>query len=225
MPERNDLPTVAEEEADFLDDDLDLDELDEAELPDAGPGDPELSDDDAADALLAEELEAANGHTDLELLEPAVDELPQPEATPFDDGDLDDALGPALEAPALREDLGPTFEAPALPVPGPTVATVPPDVEARLARLEAAARALAAAEVKRDSKRVRRKVSAATTGAGAIGAVPLLLQLAGAFDLDPVIVATASTVAAAIGAFVAGWITPERKPALPPSVAHETLST
>jgi hypothetical protein len=228
MPERNDLPTVGEEEADFLDDDLDLDELDEAELPDAGPGEPELIDDDAADALLAEELdavEAANGHADLELLEPAVDELPQHDAMPFDDADLGDDFGPALEEPALREDVGPTFEAPALPLPGPTVSAVPPDVEARLARLEAAARALAAAEVKRDSKRVRRKVSAATTGAGAIGAVPLLLQLAGAFDLDPEIVATASTVAAAIGAFIAGWVTPERKPALPPSVAHQTLTT
>jgi hypothetical protein len=213
MPERNDQPSVAEEEADFLDDDLDLDELDEAELPDAGPGEPELIDDEAADALLAEELEPlelGNGHAPLELLEPAVAE---------DDADLDEAVEPGFDDTVLS--LPPATAG----VPAASTVALPPDVEARLARLEAAARALAAAEVKRDSKRVRRKVSAATTGAGAIGAVPLLLQLAGAFDLDPEIVATASTVAAAIGAFIAGWITPERKPALPPSVAHQALTT
>jgi hypothetical protein len=210
MPERNDLPTVAEEEADFIDDDLDLDELGEVELPDAGPGEPEEIDDAAADALLLEELgpvELTNGHAELELLEPAVDQLP----------DVDDAL--PLEDADLVDDLGP-----ALPLPASTV-PFPPEFEARLAKLEATARAIAAAELARDQKKVRRKVSAATTGAGAIGAVPILLQLAGAFNLDPEIVATISTAAAAIGAFVAGWITPERKPALPASVTLETLST
>ena len=210
MPERNDLPIVAEEEADFIDDDLDLDELGEVELPDAGPGEPEDIDDAAADALLLEELEPVeltNGHAGLELHEPSVEQLP----------DVDDAL-------PLDDDLLPGLEDPAPPLP-PSTAAIPPDFEARLAKLEAAARALAAAEVTREQRKVRRKVSAATTGAGAIGAVPILLQLAGAFDLDPEIVATISTAAAAIGAFVAGWITPERKPALSPAVAHETLST
>jgi hypothetical protein len=210
MPERNDLPTVAEEETDFIDDDLDLDELGEVELPDAGPGEPEDIDDAAADALLLEELEPVeltNGHAGLEPLEPTVDQLPDPgDALPLDDADLGDDLGPAL------------------PLPASTVA-IPPDFEARLAKLEAAARALAAAELARDQKKVRRKVSAATTGAGAIGAVPIVLQLAGAFNLDPEVVATISTAAAAIGAFLAGWITPERKPALPASVTLDTLST
>jgi hypothetical protein len=210
MPERNDLPTVAEEETDFIDDDLDLDELGEVELPDAGPGEPEDIDDAAADALLLEELEPVeltNGHADLEPFEPTVDQLPDP----------DDAL--RLEDADLGDDLGP-----ALPLPASSVA-IPPDFEARLAKLETAARALATAELARDQKKVRRKVSAATTGAGAIGAVPILLQLAGAFDLDPEVVATISTAAAAIGAFLAGWITPERKPALPASVTLDTLST
>jgi hypothetical protein len=214
MPERNDLPIAAEDEADFIDDDLDLDELGEAELPDAGPGEPEEIDDEAADALLAEELgpvELTNGHANLELLEPTVDQMPEVAEAPLDDADL-------------GEDLGPSLEGLALPLPASTV-PLAPEFEARLAKLEAAARALAAAELTRDQKKVRRKVSAATTGAGAIGAVPILLQLAGAFDLDPEIVATISTAAAAIGAFVAGWITPERKPALPASVTLDTLST
>jgi hypothetical protein len=214
MPERNDPPTLAEEEADFLDDDLDLDELGEVELPDAGPGEPELIDDAAADALLAEELEPvemANGKADLSLLEPALDELPDADVLdtlPSDDADLGDELEPSFDDAALT-------------MPATATAT---DIEARLAKLEAAARALATAEVTRDRKKVRRKVSAATTGAGVIGAVPILLQLAGAFNLDPEIVATASTVAAAIGAFIAGWLTPERKPTIPTEVALETLT-
>ena len=94
---------------------------------------------------------------------------------------------------------------------------------ARVARLEAAARELAAAEVTREQRRVQRKVGAATTGAGAVGFLPILLQLAGAIDLPPALAATASTVAAIVGAFAAGWATPEREPPLPPSSAHALL--
>jgi hypothetical protein len=97
------------------------------------------------------------------------------------------------------------------------------DLEARLAKLEAAARELAAAEITREGRRVRRKVSAATTGAGAIGFLPILLQLAGAIDLPPALAATASTVAAIVGAFTAGWATPEREPPLPAPSAHALL--
>ena len=97
------------------------------------------------------------------------------------------------------------------------------DMEARIATLEAAARELAAAEITREGRRVRRKVSAATTGAGAIGFLPILLQLAGAIDLPPALAATASTVAAIVGAFTAGWATPEREPPLPAPSAHALL--
>jgi hypothetical protein len=225
MPERNDRPpaaAAAEPAADeFLDDDLDLDELDEpeaAELPDAGPGEPDDIDDDAADALLLEELgpepgmELGNGHAPLELLEP-VDEL---EAEPAEPGTPDDLAGVELEDADLGVADEPRYDADPI--------LIPAELDARVRRLEDAARALAVAEVARDRKRVRRKVSAATTGAGAIGAIPALLQLAGAFDLDPEIVAAASTVLAAIGAFVAGWATPERKPSLPATVTLDTLS-
>jgi hypothetical protein len=105
----------------------------------------------------------------------------------------------------------------------PTAAPIPDDTAARLAKLEAAARELAAAEVTREGRKVRRKVAAATTGAGATGFLPLLLQLLGVYDLDPTIAATLSTVASLIGAFAAGWITPERTPPLPEDSAHALL--
>jgi hypothetical protein len=94
--------------------------------------------------------------------------------------------------------------------------------EERLARVEAAARALAQAEMTREQGRIKRKVSAASTGAGAIGFLPILLQLIGALDLSPELAATVSTGAAILGAFGAGWITPERKPAVAPA-AQELL--
>ena len=222
MPERNDQPAVAEETDDFLDDDLDLDELPESELADAGPGEPDMIDDDAADELMAEDLELINGHGTLDVLEQQA-ELPaaaEPEA--FDDEDLgEDLEEPAFEPPAAVPPV--TIASPELELAPATTASSAA-LEARLAKLEEAARAFAAAEVARDQKKVRRKVSAATTGAGAIGAVPILLQLAGAFDLDPELVATISTAGAAIGAFLAGWLTPERKPSIPTAVAVDTLS-
>jgi hypothetical protein len=104
-----------------------------------------------------------------------------------------------------------------------TVGAADDDLEARIARLEAAARDLATAELTREGRRVRRKVGAATTGAGAIGFLPILLQLAGAIDLPPALAATASTLAAIVGAFAAGWATPERQPPLPPTSAHALL--
>jgi hypothetical protein len=88
-------------------------------------------------------------------------------------------------------------------------------IEERVARLEAAAQALAAAEVTREGRKVRRKVIAGTTGASTFGFVPILLELVGAINLDPELAATAATVAAAIGSLAAGYLTPERKPPLP----------
>src|SRR3954451_14002417 len=93
----------------------------------------------------------------------------------------------------------------------------------RVPKLETAARERAAAEVTREGRRVKRKVAAATTGAGATGFIPLLLQMLGVYDLDPAIAATLSTVASLIGAFAAGWVTPERTPPLPVASAHSLL--
>ena len=74
------------------------------------------------------------------------------------------------------------------------------DIEARLERLA----------------RVRRKVVASTSGAAAAGFVPILLQLVNALHVSPEIAATMASVVAALGALVAGYMTPERAPALPP---------
>jgi hypothetical protein len=100
---------------------------------------------------------------------------------------------------------------------------VPDATAARLAKLEAAARELAAAELTRESRRVKRKVAASATGAGLTGFIPLLLQMLGVYDLDPTIAAALSTAASLIGAFAAGWITPERTPPLPAASAHSLL--
>jgi hypothetical protein len=90
----------------------------------------------------------------------------------------------------------------------------------RIAKLEAAARDLAKADVDRHERRVRRKVSAATTGAGASGFIPILLSLIGVYDLDPALTAALSTGASLLGAFVVGYLTPERRPSLDPEVAQ-----
>jgi hypothetical protein len=73
--------------------------------------------------------------------------------------------------------------------------------------------------VTREARRVKRKVAAATTGAGATGLLPLLLQLLGVYDLDPAIAGMLSTLASLIGAFAAGWATPERTPPVPAASA------
>ena len=61
----------------------------------------------------------------------------------------------------------------------------------------------------------KRKVVASTTGAGAAGFIPLLLQLVDALKLSPQVAATVTTVVAALGALVAGYLTPDRPPVLP----------
>jgi hypothetical protein len=96
-------------------------------------------------------------------------------------------------------------------------------IDERVARLEAAAQSLAAAEVTREGRKVRRKVIAGTTGASTVGFVPILLELVGAINLDPELAATAATVAAAIGSLAAGYFTPERKPPLPDPDAQALL--
>jgi hypothetical protein len=81
---------------------------------------------------------------------------------------------------------------------------------ARVAQLETAVKTLAEQQAKHESKRVRRKVTAATGGAGVVGFIPIVLQLAGAIDVSPEVASTVAAVAAALGALAAGWATPER---------------
>ena len=141
-----------------------------------------------------------------------------PEDLSDEDEDDDDYGDDLLDAEVADED-------------GPVLASAvshvgqgrPDPMQARIEALEAASRSLARAEVVREGRHVRRKVSAATTAAGAVGFVPILLQLVGAIDLSPELAASASTVGAIVGAFAGGWLTPERKPALPATSAHSVL--
>ena len=89
------------------------------------------------------------------------------------------------------------------------------DMEARLDRLEAVQQQVVAAARAHEAARVRRKVVASTTGAGAAGFIPLLLQLVDALSLSPQVAATVTTAVAALGALVAGYLTPDRAPVLP----------
>ena len=93
----------------------------------------------------------------------------------------------------------------------------------RIARLEQAAQSLAAAETTRESRRLRRKVAAGTTGASTVGFIPILLELLGVTNLDPELAATFATVAAAIGSLAAGYFVPERTPPLPDAEAQALL--
>jgi hypothetical protein len=182
-----------------------------------------LDDDELSDILDTDDADIDDIDDDVSDLEDLAPELGEnvlvqqfePESMGFVDDGVDPDL--ALEMPDDDEDLaGEESDEELLESDEPAtveaaVSAAPAAMsEQRLARLEETARALAQAEVDREQGRVRRKVKAATTGAGAIGFVPILLQLAGAVDLNPELAATASTSAAILGALVAGWATPER---------------
>jgi hypothetical protein len=167
-------------------------------LADAGTADIGMPDEDAADELVGDDMDAAEWAA------------------------LDDA--PPTEDPAM------------LAVPDTSAAAAPDtfaavghdeseweDVEARLARLEATQHQIVTAAREHEAARLRRKVAASTTGAGAAGFVPLLLQLVNALSLSPEVAATVTSAAAALGALVAGYVTPDRAPVLPP--APESVDT
>jgi hypothetical protein len=136
--------------------------------------------------------------------------------------DMDAAEWAALDATPPAEDL-------ALPPAPDSLAAVAPgtfdaaghdeseweDLEARLAQLEATQRQIVTAAREHEAARLRRKVAASTTGAGAAGFIPLLLQLVNALSLSPEVAATVTSAAAALGALVAGYLTPDRAPVLP----------
>jgi hypothetical protein len=162
----------------------------------APPPPPFLEDDDDLSEDLLDPVEDSDDETPA--AEPFIPDMSVPEAE-FDFDDLDDDDDDVPVAPAA-----------------PTA----PAEDDRIAKLEAAARELAAADVDRHERRVRRKVSAATTGAGATGFIPILLSLVGVYDLDPATTAALSTLASLLGAFVVGYFTPERRPSLDPEIAH-----
>src|SRR3954467_7652490 len=121
--------------------------------------------------------------------------------------ELDDAFGEDEEL----EDLDDDFD----------VLDVDPE-DPRVAELEAKVDTLPRAAVAGEQRRVRRKVKAATGGAGLVGFIPIALQLLGALELDPEVASAIAASAAAVGALIAGWATPERSSAILAEVVRTT---
>jgi hypothetical protein len=175
----------------------------------------------------------SNGHAEALLDKPVPDlddELDADIEDDFVDDDLDlDRVSP-VELGGEEDDVDlaatPSVVAvPAEPANGAAPAPVgDAELVARIQRLEEAAQALADAEVTRDGRRVKRKVKAATGGAGLAALIPFVLQIAGAYDLSPELVSGITAAVALVGAFTAGWSTPERKPSLPSSAVQSLVN-
>jgi hypothetical protein len=131
--------------------------------------------------------------------------------------DMDAAEWAALAAPLPMEE--PVMPAAPVSLDPPTVDGAQDveyeEFEARLERLEAIQHQVVLTARAHEAARVKRKVVASTTGAGAAGFIPLLLQLVDALKLSPQLAATVTTAVAALGALVAGYLTPDRPPVLP----------
>jgi hypothetical protein len=164
----------------------------------------------------------SNGHAEalLDPPTPDVDDELDDDLEELDDDDLDRVspveLGGEDDDLALDGNITPDIAAP----PGPVSDA---ELVARVQRLEEAAQALADAELTRDGRRVKRKVKAATGGAGIAALIPFVLQIAGAYNLSPELVSGITAAVALVGAFAAGWTTPERKPSLPSSAVQSLL--
>jgi hypothetical protein len=182
--------TVEEDEAEEIGEDA-VGEFEEEDDDDEG--------DDAADDMIAA--------LDVPLAADAPINFEEPEQV------MDEAAVVAIDEAAVEE-LRATPIAVALPEAAPAS-----DQERRLAQLEQLADALIDAENTREGQKVKRKVTASATGAAGAGLLPVVLMLTGAFNLDPELAATLSAGVAALASFVAGYMTPERKPALDPVVA------
>ena len=154
-------------------------------LADAGTADIGMPDEQAADDLVGDDMDAAEWAA---LAAP----IPTEEA-------VMPAAPASLDVPALDGAEDVDYE----------------EFEARLERLEAIQQQVVLAARAHEAARVKRKVVASTTGAGAAGFIPLLLQLVDALKLSPQVAATVTTAVAALGALVAGYLTPDRPPVLP----------
>jgi len=87
----------------------------------------------------------------------------------------------------------------------------------RVGQLEAAVQKLAAQQVEQERKRVRRKVKAATGGASLAGFIPIGLQLLDALNMTAEVASTVAAAAGALGALLAGYLTPEREAPVSPA--------
>ncbi len=159
----------------------------------------------------------SNGHAEALLEEPPLD-IEDDLDDDIEDVDADDDLDRVspVELGGEDDDL-------ALAADAASERVSDPELAARVQRLEEAAQALADAEISRDGRRVKRKVKAATGGAGIAALIPFVLQIAGAYNLSPELVSGITAAVALVGAFAAGWTTPERKPSLPSSAVQSLL--
>jgi hypothetical protein len=159
----------------------------------------------------------SNGHAEALLEEPPLD-IEDDLDDDIEDVDADDDLDRVSPVELGGEDDDLALAADAAPE-----RVSDPELAARVQRLEEAAQALADAEISRDGRRVKRKVKAATGGAGIAALIPFVLQIAGAYNLSPELVSGITAAVALVGAFAAGWTTPERKPSLPSSAVQSLL--
>jgi hypothetical protein len=138
-----------------------------------------------------------------------------------DDGALNGAVVTQFEAPvyAAEEDLDALYGEHEATEDLPAHIDHAFEVEAddRVAKLEDAVRRLADEQVARENKRVRRKVVASSGGSVAAGITPIVLQLAGMLDMDPEVASAVAAIAAALGALLVGYLTPERKAPISPA--------
>ena len=88
------------------------------------------------------------------------------------------------------------------------------DVDDGMLQLQARTEQLAHAYEQREAGRVHRKVTASATGAALAGGVPAILAAVNGLNLPPELQPLVLAAAAVIGTFVAGYVTPERKPAV-----------
>jgi hypothetical protein len=131
--------------------------------------------------------------------------------------DLDGAV--ATQEPAFVADLGYDEDE---AIDDLQLDDIPADdhpVDPRVSQLEAAVQKLAAQQVAAEQQRVRRKVKAATGGASLAGFIPIGLQLLDALNMTAEVASTVAAAAGALGALLAGYLTPEREaPASPAEV-------
>ena len=138
------------------------------------------------------------------------------ETIEFDGATITQAKVPAFVADI---DDGEDEEIEDLVVPDLEIAA--PAAPARVDQLEAAVQRLAAQQVASEQQRVRRKVTAATGGASFAAFIPVGLQLLDALNMTAEVASTVAAAAAALGALLAGYLTPERQaPVSPTEVLH-----
>src|SRR3954451_8007125 len=138
-----------------------------------------------------------------------------------DELDIDGAVATRPEPPAFIADLGDSYDEDEA-IDDLRLDDLEHDhapAGARVDQLQAAVQKLAAQQVASEQQRMRRKVKAATGGATLAGFIPIGLQLIDTLSVTAEVASTIAAAAGALGALLAGYLTPERPaPASPAEV-------